>query len=222
MVVEGLSKSFPTTTEPLRVLRELSISLEGGESTAIVGPSGSGKSTLLQILGTLDQPDHGKVTLDDCNPFELSAAALARFRNEKIGFVFQDHHLLPQLTVGENVLVPTLAAGRTTDAQRERAGELIAAVGLANRVDHLPGQLSGGERERVAIARAMIMAPSLILADEPTGNLDRHTAEQVTELLLKLQTDSRAILVCVTHSESLAHAMQGRLELVDGRLVGQA
>ncbi len=219
LVVADLGKSFSTADQPLEVLRGLSLELHGGDSLAIVGPSGSGKSTLLQILGTLDHPDSGSVAIDGVNPFTLDENELARFRNEKIGFVFQDHHLLPQLTVIENVLVPTLATGKPGDEDLERARELIDAVGLANRFGHLPSELSGGERERVAIARALLMQPSLILADEPTGNLDRRTADSITQLLLRLQTSSGAILITVTHSESLAAEMQQRKELVDGRLV---
>lgn len=219
LVVEGLAKSFPTAGNPLIVLSDLSMNLTTGDSVAVVGPSGSGKSTLLQIIGTLDHPDAGTVTIDDVNPFSLNENELARFRNQKIGFIFQDHHLLPQLTVVENVLVPTLATGKPSADDLSRAKELTEAVGLAGRHGHLPSELSGGERERVAIARALLMQPSLILADEPTGNLDRRTADAVTELLLTLQQSSGAILITVTHSDSLAAAMKQRKELVDGKLV---
>lgn len=219
LVVAEVRKSFPTAAEPLQVLRNVSLKVSGGGSVAVVGPSGSGKSTLLQILGTLDQPDSGTVSIDGVDPFKLGESDLAAFRNEKIGFIFQDHHLLPQLTVMENILVPTLATGRPGKAEYDRAGELIEAVGLGSRVGHLPSELSGGERERVAIARALLMQPSLILADEPTGNLDRKTADAVTALLLDLQQRSGTVLVTVTHSESLAAAMQQRKELIDGELV---
>ena len=217
--VKNVAKSYPTAGEPLRVLTDVCLDLSGGDSVAVVGPSGSGKSTLLQILGTLDQPDSGSVQIDGNDPFSLSEKALAAFRCQHIGFVFQDHHLLPQLTVIENVLVPTLAAGKPTTEQFDRAAELLENVGLAERTGHLPSQLSGGERERVAIARALLMNPTLILADEPTGNLDRKTAEAVTKLLLKLQTESDAILITVTHSDALAKSMSRQLELVDGKLV---
>jgi lipoprotein-releasing system ATP-binding protein len=217
--VQHIAKSFPTAGEPLKVLTDVSLELSGGQSLAIVGDSGSGKSTLLQILGTLDHPDSGTVLIDDTDPFALDPTQLAAFRNEQIGFVFQDHHLLPQLTVVENVLVPTLASGRPSADQLTRASDLLGAVGLADRIGHLPGELSGGERERVAIARALLMEPTLILADEPTGNLDRRTAESVTELLLRLQKESGAILITVTHSDSLSGAMEQRRELVDGKLV---
>ena len=174
---------------------------------------------MLQILGTLDHPDSGTVMIDEVDPFSLDQSQLAAFRNAQIGFVFQDHHLLPQLTVMENVLVPTLAGGRPGSDQLSRAAGLLDSVGLADRIGHLPGELSGGERERVAIARALLMQPALILADEPTGNLDRRTAETITELLLRLQQESGVILITVTHSESLSAAMQQRRELVDGCLV---
>lgn len=217
--VQHVAKAFPTVGDPLEVLTDVSLQLAGGQSLAIVGPSGSGKSTLLQILGTLDHPDRGTVLIDDTDPFSLDETRLAAFRNRQIGFIFQDHHLLPQLTVVENVLVPTLANGRPTSDELTRATDLLQAVGLADRIGHLPGELSGGERERVAIARSLLMEPALILADEPTGNLDRRTAEAVTELLLRLQKDSGAILITVTHSESLSGAMEQRRELVDGKLV---
>lgn len=218
--VSNLNKSFPTAGDPLHVLKDLNLELSGGDSAAIVGPSGSGKSTLLQILGTLDHPDSGTLTIDGSNPFELDESELANFRNYKIGFVFQDHHLLPQLTVIENVLVPTIANGKPSESDLQRAHELIESVGLGGRLGHLPSELSGGERERVAIARSLLMNPSLILADEPTGNLDRRTADAVTELLIELQSSMGAILIAVTHSDTLAGAMQRRLELVDGQLVG--
>jgi len=219
LVIEHVAKSFPTATEPLVVLSDVCLQLAGGDSLAIIGPSGSGKSTLLQILGTLDQPDQGEVWIDEINPFSLGETELAKFRNERIGFIFQDQHLLPQLTVVENVLVPTLANGKPSAEQFARAYELIRDVGLADRMGHLPSELSGGERERVAIARALLMHPSLILADEPTGNLDRRTADSVTELLLSLQQSTGAVLITVTHSDSLARAMQTQRELVDGKLV---
>lgn len=217
--VQQLSKSFPTVGEPLRVLGDVSLELAAGESLAIVGPSGSGKSTLLQILGTLDRPDSGTVRIDGEDPFVLSETELARWRNRRIGFIFQDHHLLPQLSVLENVLVPTLATGKVSQSHLERAQSLLTDVGLAERTGHLPSELSGGERERVAIARALLMSPSLILADEPTGNLDRRTAESITEVLKQLQKTNQAILICVTHSESLAESMDSKRQLMDGQLV---
>ncbi|TWU56995.1 Lipoprotein-releasing system ATP-binding protein LolD [Rubripirellula tenax] len=219
LIVKNLSKAFPTAGDPLRVLSDLSLELASGDSLAVVGPSGSGKSTLLQILGTLDRPDTGTVTIDGADPFALAEKELAQFRNQKIGFIFQDHHLLPQLTVIENVLVPALAFGKPSPTDIGRANDLLGEVGLSGRLGHLPGELSGGERERVAIARSLLMQPTLILADEPTGNLDRKTADSVSELLLRLQQSVGAILITVTHSESLASAMADRKELVEGRLV---
>ncbi len=219
LVVANLSKSFPTAGDPLVVLHDVSLSLAAGETAAIVGPSGSGKSTLLQILGTLDAPTSGSVMIDGHDPFSLREQELAKFRNHHIGFVFQDHHLLPQLTVLENVLIPTLATGRPSREETDRAASLLESVGLSSRLGHRPSELSGGERERVAIARALLMQPSLILADEPTGNLDRRTADGVTELLLRLQSEMGAILITVTHSDRLSESMQHRFELRDGSLV---
>lgn len=217
--VENLSKSYPTAGDPLQVLSNVSLSLAGGDSLAIVGPSGCGKSTLLQILGTLDHPDQGTVRIDGQDPFALNEKELAGFRNQHVGFVFQDHHLLPQLSVLENVLVPALAQGSPAAERFQHAEHLLESVGLVDRRAHLPSELSGGERERVAIARALLMQPSLVLADEPTGNLDRRTADSVTELLLDLPASRGVILVVVTHSHSLAEALQQSRELRDGQLV---
>mgnify|MGYP001812104516 CR=1 FL=1 len=210
--VQQLTKSFPTASEPLPVLTGVSLSLSESESVAIVGPSGSGKSTLLQILGTLDRPDGGEVRIDQTNPFALHEDELAAFRNQHIGFIFQDHHLLPQLTVIENVLVPTLAGGRPGADDFARARGLLESVGLADRLGHLPGELSGGERERVAIARALLMGPSLILADEPTGNLDHKSGQDVIRILEEL--NERGItLIVVTHDAEMGQRAQ-RLSLI--------
>jgi lipoprotein-releasing system ATP-binding protein len=221
LVVQGVTKEFPTRTEPLRVLRGIDLELSRGESAAIVGPSGSGKSTLLQIIGTLDQPTSGIVRLDREDPFALSPDLLAAFRNQRIGFVFQDHHLLPQLSALENVLVPALAQGRADRKATHWGRQLLERVGLADRLAHRPAELSGGERQRVAIARALLHRPLLILADEPTGNLDETTAQQVARLLLEMQQapDTRAILLVVTHSLDLARRMQHCWSMHDGRLV---
>ena len=216
--VDNIVKQYPTRGEPLVVLRGVSLDVESGQSLVIVGPSGSGKSTLLHVLGTLDRPSAGSVVLDGTDPFSLDERRLARFRNRRIGFIFQDHHLLPQLSALENVLVPTLADGRPDAELTARARELLASVGLADRSDHRPAELSGGERQRVAVARALIRRPTLLLADEPTGNLDRSTADGVGELLVGLQQEQQAILVVVTHSVSLAENMQRRLELDEGKL----
>jgi lipoprotein-releasing system ATP-binding protein len=220
LVVQHLSKSYPTPGDPLVVLEDISLEMSLGENLAIVGPSGSGKSTLLQIIGTLDRPTSGSIRLQGQDPFQLSEPNLARFRNQRIGFVFQDHHLLPQLTAWENVLVPTLAQSRPSDSVVERAEQLLSRVGLTNRRNHRPAELSGGERQRVAIARALIEQPLLLMADEPTGNLDRKTADSITDLLLELQqnTTTPTMMIVVTHSATLASSMQNRRQLESGRL----
>src|SRR3954447_7086239 len=210
LVVENVAKEYPTPAEPLRVLSDLSLSLQRGEHAAILGPSGSGKSTLLSILGTLEPPTSGAVRLDGIDPFLLDENKLAAFRRDNIGFVFQEHHLLPQCTVLENVLVPFLADGSAAEAEQRRATDLLGRVGLAERLTHRPAELSGGERQRVAIARALIRGPTLLLADEPTGNLDRTTARSIANLLLELQAERNAILVVVTHSEAVASMLQRR------------
>ena len=218
LVIDNVSKSFPTRTEPLVVLREVSLALSAGENVAIQGPSGSGKSTLLHILGALDSPTSGSVTLRGQNPFELDEPGLAKFRNHNLGFIFQDHHLLPQLTVLENVLIPALANGRPSSEQVQRAKDLIERVGLKERADHRPAELSGGERQRAGVARALLLKPLLLLADEPTGNLDRKSATAIGNLLLALQKQEPTILIVVTHSQELAALMQKRYQLDDGRL----
>lgn len=219
LVVDRITKEFPTRGEPLVVLREASLALSAGQNAAIVGPSGSGKSTLLHIIGTLDAPTSGKVTLRGEDPFALNEPALARFRNRNIGFVFQDHHLLPQLSVLENVLVPALAEGSPDRATIERAKELLARVGLAEREQHRPAELSGGERQRAGVARALLMKPALLLADEPTGNLDRKNAGAIGSLLIELQRQEQTMLLVVTHSPELAAQLERRYEIDDGRLV---
>lgn len=222
LVVQGLSKSFETSAEDLDVLRDVDLELREGENLSIVGPSGCGKSTLLYILGTLDTPTAGEVVLDGVKPFELSAKKLAAFRNESIGFIFQDHHLLPQLSVHENVLLPAMASGRPTADQVSRCSELIEAVGLGDRKEHLPGQLSGGQRQRVAVARALLNRPKLLLADEPTGNLDDENTEKIANLLFELPKRESATLIVVTHSPWLAGQAERKTELVDKRLVEPA
>jgi len=208
----------------LAVLDDISLSLTAGESLAIVGPSGSGKSTLLQIIGTLDQPSAGKVVLSGQDLSQLDERALAQVRQSQIGFVFQSHYLLPQCTVWENVLVPTLAInGRVGGASPEesvekRAERLLKRVGLDDRLRHFPGQLSGGERQRVAVVRALINRPKLLLADEPTGALDQHSAEALGQLLVELNREEGVTLIVVTHSRDLAQRMGRALELKDGKL----
>jgi lipoprotein-releasing system ATP-binding protein len=216
--VSHLSKDYPAPGGPLPVLSDVSFSLEPGDAAAIMGPSGSGKSSLLYILGALDRPSAGTVTVDGQDPFQLSADGLAAFRNRAVGFVFQDHCLLPQCTVLENVLIPTLVAPDAAAGAVDRARRLVDQVGLAARIDHRPGQLSGGERQRVAIARALVRAPRLLLCDEPTGNLDRTSADQAAELLLDLHRQQQGILIVVTHNTDLAARFPIRLELRDRQL----
>jgi lipoprotein-releasing system ATP-binding protein len=215
--VADLTKEYRTPRGSLQVLSHVSMSMAPGDAIAVTGPSGSGKSSLLYILGGLERPTSGTVTLDGRNPFELSDAALATFRNSQIGFVFQDHCLLPQCTVLENVLVPTLVAA-DRDAP-SRARRLVEQVGLGDRIDHRPAQLSGGERQRVAIARALVRSPRLLLCDEPTGNLDRGSADTVASLLLDLQRAQNAMLIVVTHSTALADRFATRFDLRDRQLV---
>ena len=222
LVVTNLAKQYPTRSEPLVVLHDVSLEMSAGENLAILGPSGCGKSTLLQILGTLDRPTSGHVTIGDVNPFALKEPQLADFRNEQVGFVFQDHHLLPQCTVVENVLVPAIAQGAASPQETDRAMTLLSRVGLLERLDHYPPELSGGERQRVAIARALVRQPKLLLADEPTGNLDRTTGETIGELLLELQKEQSMMLIVVTHSERLAAMLQRRAELDEGTLRQEA
>jgi lipoprotein-releasing system ATP-binding protein len=216
LAVDGVSKQYPTPQGTLAVLRDVSLSLDRGDAAAIMGPSGSGKSTLLAILGALEAPTSGTVALDGANPYTLPEAELAAFRNQRVGFVFQDHCLLPQCTVFENVLIPTLVAPPAGYAARAR--DLLEIVGLTGRLDHFPAQLSGGEKQRVALARALIREPVLLLCDEPTGNLDRRNADAVASLLVDLHQRQRTILVVVTHSQALADHFPRRLELIDGQL----
>jgi lipoprotein-releasing system ATP-binding protein len=211
--VENVSRSYETPRGPLSILENISLTLERGEAAAVMGPSGSGKSTLLYTLGALDPPTSGTVTLDGVDPYSLREREQAAFRNEHIGFVFQDHSLLPQCSVLENVLTPTLvAAGRGREAEG-RARELLDQVGLGARLEHRPGELSGGEKQRAAIARALIRNPSLVLCDEPTGNLDASIADSVAGLLLDLHKAHRTILIVVTHSASLAQRFPRRFEM---------
>lgn len=221
LVVDHLSKEYPTRAEPLVVLRDVSLSLARGQNAAIIGPSGSGKSTLLHIIGTLETPTSGSVMLSGENPFALDENGLARFRNRNVGFVFQDHHLLPQLSVIENVLIPAMAEGSPSRENVERAKDLLGRVGLAERLDHRPAELSGGERQRAGVARALLLRPALVLADEPTGNLDRKNAAAIGTLLIEMQKQENTMLLVVTHSTQLAEQLERRYELDDGRLVEQ-
>jgi lipoprotein-releasing system ATP-binding protein len=216
---EKLAQEYPTRSGPLAVLRDVTLALDAGSAVAILGPSGSGKSTLLHILGTLARPTSGTLVIAGQKPFELPEDKLAQFRNQKIGFIFQEHHLLPQCSALENVLVPTLVnPSAKRNAVYERGMKLLEKVALGSRMDHRPAELSGGERQRTAVCRALIQKPALVLADEPTGSLDRSAALSVGDLLLNLCQEEQAVLVCVTHSAELAARFPKRLELVDGTL----
>jgi lipoprotein-releasing system ATP-binding protein len=216
--VENLSKEYSTPAGPLRIVSDVSFSLPPGSAVSIMGPSGSGKSTLLYLIGALEPPSRGTITLNGQNPFSLNPKQLAAFRNQQIGFVFQDHCLLPQCSVLENVLTPTLVSSSPNGDAPGRAAELLKHVGLAERLDHRPAQLSGGEKQRVALARALIMKPKLLLCDEPTGNLDQKSAAVVADLLLDTHQQSQTILIVVTHSSELAARFPQRFELRNQRL----
>ena len=217
LVVEGLTKDYDSPGGTLTVLRDVALTVQAGESVAITGPSGAGKSTLLNIIGALDQPTAGTVRLGQDEVTALAGAELAAFRSRRVGFVFQDHHLLPQCTAMENVLVPTLALSDRAGAA-ERAADLLERVGLAERADHFPSRLSGGERQRVAIARAMINGAPLLLCDEPTGNLDRETGGRVADLFLELVRERDMMLLLATHDRELAARADRRFELRGGAL----
>jgi lipoprotein-releasing system ATP-binding protein len=222
LIAKNIVKSYATPRGELPILSDVSLTLERGDAVAIMGPSGSGKSTLLYIMGALEPPTAGSITLDGQDPFALGERAQAGFRNRHIGFVFQDHSLLPQCSVLENVLAPTLAAPARENSAREdeqRARQILGQVGLADRLDHRPGELSGGEKQRAAVARALIRDPVMLLCDEPTGNLDRASAESVANLLLDLHARRKTILVVVTHSPALAGRFPVRYDMDAGRLV---
>ncbi len=218
LTVSQVTRDYPTPAGPLRILENVSFSMAPGDAAAIMGPSGSGKSTLLYILGALDRPTSGTVTLGGDDPFTLEASALAAFRNGRIGFVFQDHALLPQCSVLENVLVPTLV-GAADPGAWSRANALLDRVGLGSRLGHRPAQLSGGEKQRVAIARALVRQPQLLLCDEPTGNLDAESADAVATLLFELHQAQKTVLVVVTHSDALAARFTVRFHLQQRTLV---
>jgi lipoprotein-releasing system ATP-binding protein len=216
--VVNLSKEYPTPQGALPILSSVSLSLKRGDGVSIMGPSGSGKSTLLYIVGALEPPTSGTVRLDDQEPFRLKENELAAFRNRKVGFVFQDHCLLPQCSVLENVLTPTLVSVSNGRDALARARHLLDEVGLAERINHRPAELSGGEKQRVALARALVMEPLLLLCDEPTGNLDQKSAETVARLLLELHERQETILIVVTHSAELAARLPQRYELHEQNL----
>ena len=214
--VRDVSRRYDSGAGTLTILDGVSLELARGDAVCVLGPSGSGKSTLLFILGALEAPTSGTVTLDGEDPFVLSEAARSAFRNRNVGFVFQDHCLLPQCSVLENVLLPAVVAPAGDHAARARS--LLEQVGLKDRLDHRPGQLSGGERQRTALARALVLQPKLLLCDEPTGNLDRAAADRVASMLLDLHAGQQTILVLVTHSLELARRFPVRLELAEGAL----
>lgn len=218
LTAHRLAKRFPTPGGELTVFEEIDLQLSPGQSLVVVGTSGCGKSTLLHCLGTLLQPSEGQLLIGGTDPFQMQEADLATFRNRSIGFLFQDSFLLPQLTAYENVCVPVLATRAVTQTDRQWADELLAKVGVADRAHHHPSQLSGGQRARVALARALIMKPDLLLADEPTGALDPFTAGQIADLLLELQTEWSLSLIMVTHSQELAARFQDRFDLGQHRI----
>ena len=217
LALADVTRTYASDAGAVEVLRGISFEMGAGDSLAITGPSGSGKSTLLHIIGTLEQPTSGSLTISGQDPFGLPEPELARFRNDSVGFVFQDHHLLPQYSVLENVLIPTMAFPGSDGDASDRAAGLLERVGLGHRLDHRPAQLSGGERQRISIARALINAPDLLLCDEPTGNLDVETAETVSKLILELHEREKNLLIVVTHSLELAARFPRRFELREGR-----
>ncbi len=217
--VDGLSKGFDAPAGYLQILKQLEFSLREGEFLAVVGESGSGKSTMLQILGTLERPDSGEIWLDGEFIHDLGAKQQAQLRNKKIGFVYQAHHLIPELTALENVALPLLVQGMTVNDAKQRAHELLGRLHLQSRERHVPARLSGGEAQRVAVARALVTNPRLLLADEPTGNLDERTARDVFEVLQQLCTEEKASVVMVTHSKGLAAACERMLCLKNGHLI---
>ena len=218
LVIENLGKEFASQSGTLSILKDVNWELSRGDAVSVTGPSGSGKSTLLSIIGLLDVPTSGRLSILGEDPLSLSAAEQAVFRNQHIGFVFQDHHLLPQCTVLENVLIATLPGSGAGKAEETRAKELLEQVGLSERLTHKPAQLSGGEKQRVAVCRALINRPAVLLADEPTGNLDHQTAEAIGTMLLELGKTENAITICVTHSTELASRFPQHYELQNGNL----
>jgi len=216
--IEGLAKTYLMADRRLEVLRGIDLDIAQGELVALSGPSGAGKSTFLHLLGTLDVPTRGSIRFEGEDVFERGEEGLAAFRNETVGFVFQSHHLLPEFTALENAMMPGLIRRIPRTEARRRAGAMLERVGLSGRLDHRPGELSGGEQQRVALARALVLSPRLLLADEPTGNLDPQTAEGIHALLVDLNRSLGITAVVVTHNERLAQALPRRLRLVEGRL----
>ncbi len=213
----NISKSFGN----LNVLKDISLKVNNGEVISITGPSGAGKTTLLQIMGSLDKPDGGKVMYDGCDITGLKEKQLSAFRNRHIGFVFQFHQLLPEFNAKENIMIPSLIAGNSMSNAAARADELLELLGLANRGSHKPSELSGGEKQRIAVARALVNQPDVILADEPSGSLDSHNRQELHNLILKLRKDLGQTFVIVTHDDSLAKLADRQIRLLDGRIEGQ-
>ena len=217
--IKGLSKSYRKGRGEVPVLKDLELAVERGESVAVLGASGVGKSTLLSLMGALDRPTEGEILYGGESIFKMDDAELARFRNRKVGFVFQFHHLLPEFTAVENVMLPGLIGGATRSELRAAAEDLLGEAGLSERLDHKPGELSGGEQQRVAIMRALVQSPEIILADEPTGNLDKKTGSEVFDIMMRLNAERDITLVVVTHNEDLASRMSRRVRMEDGRIV---
>lgn len=218
LLARGLAKRFQTGDGVLEVLARVDLEVGPGDSIAVLGVSGAGKSTLLHVLGGLEHPSEGELSYGGVDVYGLGAPELARLRNQVFGFVFQFHHLLPEFNALENLMMPALIAGWTKARARDRAREMLVAVGLEARASHRPGKLSGGERQRVALARALILSPAIVLADEPTGNLDPHTAERVEDLVIELNEQAGTALILVTHNEHLANRLAKKAYLIDGRL----
>jgi lipoprotein-releasing system ATP-binding protein len=217
--INNLMKSFAKGNRKINVLNGLNLTVAAGESLAVLGVSGAGKSTLINILGTLDRPSSGSVFFDGLNVFEWEEKKLARFRNKKIGFIFQFFNLLPEFTSLENTMMPALVSGISRRQAKERAEIILNELRLGDRMDHKPGELSGGEQQRVAVARSLIMEPEILLADEPTGNLDRSTAVKIEDMLIDLNRNRKVTLIVVTHNKSLADRMSRNIGLIDGRVL---
>jgi len=215
--IENIFKTFENSGQVIQVLKGINLHVLPGESYGIIGPSGAGKSTLLNIMGTLEPPSEGNVFFKDLNVYQMGERGLSKIRNREIGFVFQFHHLLLEFNAEENTMIPALIAGYSKAKSLEMASAILSQVGLENRLKHRVGELSGGEQQRVAIARALIMGPKLLLADEPTGNLDKVTGDEITKLLLSLNKSRGLALIIATHNLELAHKMSKQLQLVDGR-----
>lgn len=216
--LENLSKTYVKDGNRIEVLKGLSLAIAQGDSLAVLGVSGAGKSTLINILGTLDHPTAGTLLFDDVNVFSWNEERLAEFRNSRIGYVFQFHNLLPEFTGLENTMMPALIGGVSKKKARERAARILSEVGLGDRMSHRPGELSGGEQQRIAVARALVMEPEILLADEPTGNLDRTTGKKIEDILITLNRTKNITLVVVTHNKALAERMSRCISLQDGRM----